>query len=69
MKVVLFGATGKAGSRLMHELVSRGHQVTAVARDTAKLPAVQGVVARQDDLGDARHTADLIRGADAVISA
>jgi uncharacterized protein len=33
------------------------------------LPVVQGVIARQDDLSDARHTADVIRGADAVISA
>jgi putative NADH-flavin reductase len=69
MKVVLFGATGKSGSRLMHELVTRGHTVTAVARDVSKLPAVAGVTARQDDLSDAQRTAELVRGADAVISA
>jgi putative NADH-flavin reductase len=69
MKVVLFGATGKSGSRLLNELVSRGHQVTAVARDTTKLPAASGVKVKQDDLSDVRRTADVIRGADAVISA
>ena len=69
MKVVLFGATGKAGSRLMQELVTRGHQVTAVARDVSKLPAVSGLTVKQDDLSDARRTADVVRGADAVISA
>ena len=69
MKVVLFGATGKSGSRLLNELVSRGHQVTAVARDTSKVPAASGVKVKQDDLSDARRTADVIRGADAVISA
>ena len=69
MKVVLFGATGKSGSRLLKELVSRGHKVTAVARDTAKLPAASGVQVKQDDLSDVRRTADVIRGADAVISA
>lgn len=69
MKVVLFGATGKAGSRLMQELVTRGHQVTAVARDVSKLPAVSGLNVKQDDLSDARRTADVVRGADAVISA
>jgi putative NADH-flavin reductase len=69
MKVVLFGATGKSGSRLMHELVSRGHQVTAVARDVSKVPATAGVTVRQDDLSDARHTTEVVRGADAVISA
>ncbi|MFA6985707.1 MAG: NAD(P)-dependent oxidoreductase [Arenimonas sp.] len=69
MKVVLFGATGKSGSRLMQELVTRGHQVTAVARDTSKLPADSGLTVKQDDLSDARHTAEVVRGADAVISA
>jgi uncharacterized protein len=69
MKVVLFGATGKSGSRLMQELLARGHQVTAVARDVSKLPAVSGLTVKQDDLSDARRTADVVRGADAVISA
>lgn len=69
MKVVLFGATGKAGSRLMQELVTRGHQVTAVARDVSKLPALSGLTVKRDDLSDARRTADVVRGADAVISA
>src|SRR6478735_461911 len=69
MKVVLYGATGKSGSRLMQELVTRGHQVTAVARDVSKLPSLSGLTLKQDDLSDARHTADVVRGADAVISA
>jgi putative NADH-flavin reductase len=69
MKVVLFGATGKSGSRLMKELITRGHQVTAVARDVSKLPAMAGVTVKQDDLSDVGHTADVVRGADAVISA
>lgn len=69
MNVVLFGATGKSGSRLLQELLARGHQVTAVARDVAKLPAANGLRVSQDDLSDARHTAEVIRGADAVISA
>jgi putative NADH-flavin reductase len=67
MKVVLFGATGKTGSRVLEELVSRGHDVTAAARDVAKLP--KSVKATQDDLGDAARTARTIAGADAVISA
>jgi len=69
MKVVLFGATGKSGTRLLNELVSRGHQVTAVARDTSKLSVTSNVKVKQDDLADARRTAEVIRGADAVISA
>jgi putative NADH-flavin reductase len=69
MKVVLFGATGKSGSRLLNELVARGHRVTAVARDTSKVTATSAVEVKQDDLSDARRTAEVIRGADAVISA
>jgi putative NADH-flavin reductase len=69
MKVVLYGATGKSGSRLLSELISRGHSVTAVARDTSKLDVKPGTTVKQDDLSDATKTADTIRGADAVISA
>ncbi len=69
MKVVLFGATGKAGSRLLQELVSRGHQVTAAARDVSKLSASPAQAVKQDDLSDAGRIASTIAGADAVISA
>jgi putative NADH-flavin reductase len=69
MKVVLFGATGKSGSRLLQELVSRGHQVTASARDVDKLAGSPAQAVKQDDLSDANRIADTIAGADAVISA
>lgn len=69
MKVVLFGATGKTGSRLLQELVTRGHTVTASARDVSKLSASPAHDVRQDDLSDAVRIAETIRGADAVISA
>jgi putative NADH-flavin reductase len=67
MDVVLFGATGKAGSRILQELLSRGHQVTAVARDTSRLPS--NVKAMQDDLSNVENIASIIQGKDAVISA
>lgn len=37
MKVAIIGASGMAGSRILNELVSRGHQVTAIARNTDKI--------------------------------
>ena len=37
MNVVLLAATGRAGKTILAELISRGHSVTAVARDPAKL--------------------------------
>jgi putative NADH-flavin reductase len=67
MNVVLYGATGKSGSRILQELVSRGHKVTAVARDTSKLPST--VTAKQDDLSNVDTIASTIKGADAVVSA
>jgi putative NADH-flavin reductase len=67
MNVVLYGATGNSGSRILKELVSRGHSVTAIARDTSKIPTE--VTAKQDDLSDVDTIASLISGADVVISA
>ncbi len=67
MNVVLYGATGNSGTRILQELISRGHKVAAVARDTSKLPST--VTAKQDDLSNVDTIASIIRGADAVISA
>ena len=70
MKVALYGATGKSGSRILKELVSRGHRVTAIVRNPAKLAQTgPGVDVRQDDLSDARKIAAAVDGAEAVISA
>lgn len=70
MRVALYGATGKAGSRILKELVSRGHQVTAIVRDPAKMPQPSsGVTVKQDDLSDPRKIAAAVNGAEAVISA
>ena len=70
MKVALYGATGKSGSRILKELVSRGHQVIAIVRNPAKLsqPA-PGVLITQDDLSDSKKIAAAVNGAEAVISA
>jgi uncharacterized protein len=65
--IVVFGATGKSGSRIVAELISRGHQVTAVARHVEDLPP--NVTAKQDDLADVDRIASIITGADAVVSA
>jgi putative NADH-flavin reductase len=67
MNVVLYGATGNSGSSILQELVNRGHRVTAVARDTSKLPAT--VTAIRDDLSSVDKIASTIAGADVVISA
>lgn len=69
MKVVLFGATGMIGQRILNELVARGHTVKAVARHPEKIAAQANVTAVQGDVMDAESVAAAVNGADAVISA
>jgi putative NADH-flavin reductase len=67
MNVVLYGATGKSGIRILTELLSRGHNVTAVARNPVGLPA--NVKTVKDDISDVNKITAIISGADAVVSA
>lgn len=69
MNIVLFGATGMIGSRILKELVSRGHKVTAVVRDVSRVPSVPGVEAVQGDVLNPAAVAEAAKGSDAVISA
>lgn len=70
MKVALYGATGKSGSRILKELVSRGHRVTAIVRNPAKLAqSGRRVDVKQDDLSDPTKIAAAVDGAEALISA
>ena len=67
MKIVLYGATGNSGQRILQELTDRGHDVTAVARNISNLPST--VKAAKDDLSNADTIASVIAGADVVVSA
>jgi uncharacterized protein len=69
MHIALYGATGKSGSRILTELLTRGHQVTAIVRDPAKQSSQPGLTVVQGDLSSIEDIAATIEGADAVISA
>jgi uncharacterized protein len=69
MHIALYGATGKSGSRILTELLSRGHKVTAIVRDVAKLAAQPSLTVVEGDLSSATEIAAKIKGADAVVSA
>ena len=69
MRVVLYGATGMIGSRVLKELLSRGHTVTAVLRDPSKLKPENNLKIEKGDMLDADSIAKLAWGADVVISA
>lgn len=69
MKIALIGATGFIGSRLLAELTSRHHQVTAIVRNPEKVPQGAGITAKKGDVYDKDGLAALLAGHDAVISA
>jgi len=68
-KVAIIGATGRAGSQLLEEALRRGHSVTAIARDTAKIGQRAGVVSKNVDALDAAALQAAVKGHDVVISA
>ncbi len=69
MKVVLFGASGMIGSRVLDELVRRGNTVTAVVRHPEKVKSSGAVAAIEGDLTDPAAVTAAANSADAVISA
>ena len=70
MKLVVFGATGNVGQRVVAEALSRGHEVVGVVRDP---DAVQSPDKRvrlvKGDATNADSVAKVTRGSDAVVSA
>ncbi|WP_025129687.1 NAD(P)-dependent oxidoreductase [Pseudomonas sp. PH1b] len=68
-KIAIIGATGRAGSQLLEEALRRGHSVTAIARNTAKIGSRAGVVSREVDVADSAALHAAVAGHDVVISA
>ena len=68
MKIALVGATGNVGSRILKEALNRGHQVTAIVRNTERLPHHPDLVAKKGDITRGAAAAALLAGHDAVIS-
>lgn len=70
MKVAVIGATGRTGRPLVEELLRRGHTVTALVRDRAKLgPLAERVTVVTGDSRDVAALEPLLAGADALVSA
>ena len=67
--VLLIGATGFVGSAVLNELVSRGHKVTAVARNIEKVAKSELLDAVKEDVENVDAIAKLAEGKDAIISA
>lgn len=69
MNITVLGASGRAGSEIVKELARRGHQVTGVARNPARIPTGAGITAVSGDANNAAALPALLQGADAVVSA
>jgi uncharacterized protein len=70
MRLVIFGASGLLGTRLVSEALARGHQLTAVARDVARIDDRGGQVATAAaDVTDPGSVAAVAGGHDAALSA
>jgi putative NADH-flavin reductase len=70
MKIVVIGATGNIGRRVVQEALNRGHEVTGVVRDPAAVQAPDSRVRLlKGDATKADDVARAVKGADAVVSA
>lgn len=70
MNIIIFGAAGNVGSRIVNEALSRGHRVSAVVRTAQQLDQlpnqVQGLVSA---IQEPEQVRELIAGHDLIISA
>lgn len=69
MRIALIGVTGRVGSRLLKELLNRGHRVTGIARNVNGVPGRAGLALRSADANQPAQLAPLLPGHDAVASA
>ncbi len=70
MRITVFGAAGSAGSRIVTEALSRGHQVTAVVRNESRFTELPNDAEKRQ--GDASLVTDVIKlskGQDLIIAA
>jgi uncharacterized protein len=67
MNIVLAGATGNIGSRILDEALRRGHRVTGLTRDPTKLVAREGLQAKKANTVEVAAFADALKGHDAAI--
>jgi nucleoside-diphosphate-sugar epimerase len=69
MKILVTGATGKVGSRLVKFLAQRGDHVRALVRDVERAASLEGerVELVKGDLLDAGSLVPAVRGVDSVV--
>ena len=69
-KIALIGSTGMIGQRILHEALSRGHKVMAIARDISKTGEISpNLDYRSADIFNADSLMAAVAGQDVVVSA
>ena len=69
MRLAIFGATGRIGGQLLNWAVDAGHDVHVLARSPQALRPRDGLTVTGGDVLDPAAVAEVISGADAVLSA
>lgn len=69
MKVALIGASGRVGSRLLAEMLRRGHEVTGIARNANEVSPQAHLMLRSADANQPSSITPILRGHDVVASA
>ena len=67
-KVAVIGATGFVGKQVVNELLNRGYEVNAIARDSSKVETKENVNAINGDVNNVEEFAKVLEGNDAVIN-
>ena len=69
MKIAIIGATGFVGSEVLKEALDRGHEVTAIARNTEKISAEMDLLKTAAvDVNQKKDLAEVLKGNEVVIS-
>lgn len=69
MKITIIGATGYTGSKILAEALDRGHEVTAIVRNTDRLSLHPRLKAAKGDATEPASLASLLGGHAVVVSA
>lgn len=70
MKIVLIGASGLVGTAVLDEAIARGHEVTAIVREPAKIKIQnEKLTVHKADATNVEEAAPLLQHHDAVVSA
>lgn len=68
LRILIYGATGKVGSKTVDEALNRGHVVTAVSREPSRIKVTHdNLTAVKGDLLDTESVTRLVAGQDVVI--